>query len=60
LGIESGQEPVEDLLAADLALVGGIVALALEGGPALECVWNKVHDSQIESKWQSSPTGRAQ
>ena len=23
-------------------------------------VWKNVHDSQIDSKWQSSPTGRAQ
>jgi hypothetical protein len=33
--IEAGEEAVEDLLAADLALAGGIVALALESRPEL-------------------------
>ncbi len=35
-GGEAFEEPVEDLLSADLALVGGVVALALEGGPELD------------------------
>jgi hypothetical protein len=35
VGVESGEEVVEDFLAADLALVRGVVALPLEGGAEL-------------------------
>jgi hypothetical protein len=35
--VESGKQTVEDLLTADLALSGRIVALALEGWAELEC-----------------------
>ena len=59
--VEAGEEPVEDLLAAHLALGGGVVALSLEGGAELDGgLTKKVHDSQIDSKWQSRSTGRAQ
>ena len=34
--VESSEEPVEDFLATDLTLVGGVVALALKGGPELD------------------------
>jgi len=33
---EPGEEPVEDLLAAELALRRGVVALALQGWPELD------------------------
>ena len=36
LGVEPLEQPVEDLQPPDLALVGGVVALALEGGAELE------------------------
>ena len=39
--LTAGEEPVEDLLAADLALVGGAVALALKGGAKVEH-WNTI------------------
>jgi hypothetical protein len=50
LGIESLKESVEDLLASDLALVGGVVALALEGGAELERGLEVRARSQIDSK----------
>jgi len=34
--VESSEEPVEDLLAADLSFGGGVVALALQGGAELD------------------------
>jgi len=34
--VESFEEPVEDLLAGDLSLVVGVVALGLQGGPELD------------------------
>ena len=34
--VEPGEEPVEDLLAADLAFVVGVFALAAEGGFELD------------------------
>jgi hypothetical protein len=37
LGLESVEQPVEDLLAADPGFVGALVALALEGGSEFEC-----------------------
>ena len=61
--VESGEEAVEDLLPADLSLAGSVVALGLQGGPVGRnsmVVWKNVHDSQMDSKWQSRPTGRAQ
>jgi hypothetical protein len=36
VGVESVQDAVEDLLAADLALSGGVVALPLKGGAELD------------------------
>src|SRR4051812_25803709 len=37
LSVEPGEESVEDLLSADLSLLGGVVALALERGAEFEC-----------------------
>jgi hypothetical protein len=50
LDVESGEQPVEDLLAADLPLGGGVIALALKCRAELERGLKDVHDSQIDSK----------
>jgi hypothetical protein len=58
--IETSEEAVEDTLAAYLALGCGVVSLQLEGGRNSAVVTKNVHNSQIDSKWQSISTGRAQ
>ncbi|MFD6061025.1 hypothetical protein [Rhodococcus wratislaviensis] len=61
--VESLKAPVEDLLSADVALVGGGVRLAVclaRVGRKLMVVTKIVQDSPIDSKWQSNPTGRPQ
>ena len=58
--VESLKEPIEDLVAADLACVGGVVALPLEDGSELDGGDEEGAGLlQLDSKWQSSSTVRA-
>ena len=57
---EEGEEGVEDLLAGNLALALGVVALLLEGGRNSMVVTKSGQDSQMDSKWQFMSTGRAE
>jgi hypothetical protein len=57
---EAGEEPVEDLLAADLPLALGVVTLLLQCGAKRDGGDEESAGSQMDSKWQSISTGRAQ
>ncbi len=58
--IEPGEQSVEHFLAAELSFHGGVIALCLQRRAEFDGDPEKVQDSQMDSKWQSKPTGRAQ
>lgn len=61
VGVEPFEDAVEDLLAAELALGESVAALALQEWAEIDGgLGEGVQDSQIDSKWESSTTGRAQ
>jgi hypothetical protein len=59
--VGSGQEAVEDLLTADLALVAASSPWPSSvGRNSMAVVRKNVQDAQLDSAWQSISTGRAQ
>jgi integrase len=60
LGVESGEEPVEDLLATQLSLGGGVIALSFEGGAELDGGLEERAGFADRLEVAVEPTGRAQ
>lgn len=58
--VESGQESVEDLLACHLCLGSRTSRWRSSVGRNSIVMTKNMQDSQIDSKWQSISTGRAQ
>jgi hypothetical protein len=56
--VDVAEELVEQVGSMGLVVVGGVVALALQGGPELDAGVEEVQVWQIASKAQSSSGGR--